>query len=145
IVHERLRRPVRRDRRIDDPWRERGESGVHLRRSEPRLWPSRDLERPHGSIVQLTAGTEEDLVGAEGDEELRPVADAQAEEAAVGDADDLEGMALERERLPHGARIAGITAVPESFAQHDGPGTAAIIVAGLEQPSGDGTDAQGPE
>src|SRR5207248_7599069 len=109
--------PVRGNRRVDNRWRERCKTRRHLLGRQSRFRPSNELQIPTASLVELTIRTTDDLLGADRHEELWSLADAHPEEAAVGHADDLERMIVERNCFADDVRIVRVSGLPEAFAQ----------------------------
>src|SRR5581483_12430282 len=91
IARERIRGPVLRKRRLRDSRRQSGQPCADLIRGDAGLRPPNDLEIPRRSLIERR-GTIENSARAERYVDLRLFAHARAEEARIGDADDLEGM-----------------------------------------------------
>ena len=89
----------------------------------------------------LAATAADDRLGTERHPHGRAIADLDAEEGGLGDADDLEWMTVERNRGANCGRRSEVAA-PERM-RDDGDGRAAgTIVGGREQPACRGADAE---
>src|SRR5262249_44167567 len=84
-------------------------------------------------------------LGADGNRDVEAPAHFEPVEGTRGDADDLDGMRREPDRLPQDRGAARVRALPERVAEYCARGTAGTIVRGSEQSSGGWTDAKDVE
>src|SRR6185295_7593353 len=70
------------------------------------------------------------------------VAELQAEEAGLGDADDLEWLAVDRKRASDDVRPAAVFGLPEGMRDHGNGAAILPVVSGPEGSPGGGPNSQ---
>ena len=89
-------------------------------------------------MIERALRAPHDGLGAERRRHIEGATNLHAAEVTIGDADDREDVAIERDRFADGVGAAAEFALPETVTQHrDGPirPTAAPVIAGREGPA----------
>src|ERR1035437_4851890 len=86
-----------------------------------------------------------DGFGADGNGDVQGFAYGDAQKTRLGDADDFEGMAVERNRLAENIVAAAVGSLPEIVAEDGGAGAASLVVGDGESAAEDGVHAEGFE
>jgi hypothetical protein len=143
-----LRPPVLRHRGLAPRRVEGGQPRVAL--FDGLAWgqPREHAQPPRAALIERALGAADERLGAERHRDVEGAADLDAEELRRGDADDCEGMAVERDRPSEHGGVAAVFAAPERVAEHrDRPVLAALPLVVLvgEGPADDRADAQDVE